>query len=201
VLCTQTQARALTSWPPWSTALTCRSDRSKGGADRPALVDGELADGVVTTSSSPAMRRTRCTKRRHRRSSEWGSTARMAERWRGSPTAGHLRPRQGTGRSARGSRGQGGAHVRERKEKGGVERGCPRERSSPMSSAALRRAIAADSSLTTSNGDEHRLCDVEAELRARWRGRRRAGTAGRPSSGEARRAVAKAGVHCGCCCC
>ena len=171
MLCTQTRARALMSGPPRSTAPTCRSDRDRGGADRPALADGELAGGVDTTSSSPATRRTRCTKRRHRRSSEWGSTARMAERWRGSPTAGHLWPRQGIGRSARGSRGQGGAHTRERKEKGGVERGCPRERSSPMSSAALRRAIAAGSSLTTSNGDEHRLRDVEAELRARWRGR------------------------------
>ena len=38
--------------------------------DGPALADGEPAGGADTTSSSPATRRTRCTKRRHGRSSE-----------------------------------------------------------------------------------------------------------------------------------
>ena len=175
--------------------------RSRAVVDRPALAVGELAGGEVTTSGFPATRRTRCAKNGHWGSSKGSSAARMVEHRRGSLAVRRFRPWQGTGRSARGSRGQGGAHARERKEKGGAERGCPWEQSSPVSSATLRRAIAAGSSLTTSNGDEHRLRDVEAELWARWRGRRRAGTAGRVSSGEARRAVMKAGVRCGCCCC
>ena len=124
--CAQTRVRALTSGPPRSTAPTCRSDRDRDGADRPALVDGELAGGATTTSISPATRRTRCTKRRHGRSSEWSSAECMAEWRRGSSAVRRLRPRHGAGRPARVSRRQGGAHALERKERGGAERGCPR---------------------------------------------------------------------------
>ena len=53
-----------------------------------------------------------------------------------------------------------------------------------MSSAMLRRAIAASSSLTTPNGDEHKLHEEEAMLRARWRWLRRMGVAGTANSGD-----------------
>ena len=135
MLCTQTRVRALTSEPPRSTAPTYRSDRDRGGADRPALADGELAGGAATTSISPTTRRTRCTKRRHGRSSEWSSAACMAEWRRGSSAVRRLWPRQGVGRRVRVSRRQGGAHALERKERGGAERGCPRR-------AKLRRGRA-----------------------------------------------------------
>ena len=42
MLCTQTQARALTSGPSWVNGPTCWSDRSRGGTDRSALADGEV---------------------------------------------------------------------------------------------------------------------------------------------------------------
>ena len=48
---------------------------------------------------------------------------------------------------------------------------------------------------------EHEVREEEAELRARWRVQRRARTAGRATSDEAWRAVAKADVRRCCCCC
>jgi len=125
VQCTQVHAEVLTAGPRGSTAPPIGLTETGGGADWRVLADGELAGGAVTTSSSPATRRTRCTKRRHGRSSEWSSAACMAEWRRGSSAVRRLRPRQGAGRRARVSRRQGGAHALERKERGGAERGYP----------------------------------------------------------------------------
>ena len=58
---------------------------------------------------------------------------------------------------------QCGARARERKAGKEAERGSPRERSSPVSSAVLRRAIAAGSGLTTLNYDEHELRETGAK--------------------------------------
>ena len=69
------------------------------------------------------------------------------------------------GRRARGSRGQGGANARKNGRKKGAGRGDPRSRAAP--------ARTAGSSLTTLNGDEHKLRVVEAELLARWSGLQR----------------------------
>ena len=47
------------------------------------------------------------------------------------------------------------------------------------------------------NQQEHGVREVEAELLARWSGRRRAGVAGRANSGEERRAVAELAARAG----
>ena len=150
--CTQTRVRALTIRPPRSTAPTCRSDQDRGGADRPALADDSI---------SPATRRTRCTKRRHGRSSEWSSAACMAEWRRGSSAVRRLRPRQGAGRRARVSRRQGGAHALERKERGATERGCPRR-------AKLRRGRAYSGEELPAGEDLPRRTDSSTGCE-RWR--------------------------------
>jgi hypothetical protein len=80
--------------------------RGGGSADRAVLAAGELAAGEVTSSGFPAERRTHCASLGHRRSSRVTSIARMAGRWRGSPTTRWSRPWRGLVRSARDPRSQ-----------------------------------------------------------------------------------------------
>ena len=147
------------------------------------------------------MRQTRCAKNGHGRSSEGSSVARMAGRRRGSPMADHLRPRRG----ARGGVGASPSSCGVRAREGRVRR---RTEGRGSRSGVLRRArpqlwreIPRERELLTAYRGEHEVREEEAELRARWRVQRRARTAGRAGSGEARRAVARAGVRCGYYCC
>jgi hypothetical protein len=50
----------------------------------------------------------------------------MGEGWRGLPSGGPTRPRQGVGRRERGSLGQGGGDARKRREEERAERRSPR---------------------------------------------------------------------------
>jgi len=79
-----------------------------------------------------------------------------------------LRPWYGERRCSGDSTTQCYARARERKAGTEAERGSPRERSSSVSSAVLRRAIAAGSSLTTSNQREDKLREVGAKAWRRW---------------------------------
>jgi hypothetical protein len=90
----------------WTHDRTGQSLRGGGGVDCAVLAAGELAGGEVIGSGFHAERRTSCASLGHRRSSRVTSTARMAGRWRGSPTTHRSQPWRGWVRSARGPRSQ-----------------------------------------------------------------------------------------------
>jgi hypothetical protein len=100
-------ARAREEADRWARDPTCQPHREKRGADCAVLAAGELAGGEVTTSGFPAERRTHCASLGHRRSSWMTPMARMAERWRGSPTTHRSRSWRGWVQSTRGPRSQG----------------------------------------------------------------------------------------------
>ena len=70
-----------------------------------------------------------------------------------------------------------------------------------MNSTQLRRAIPEEGKLPMAYRGKHGVREVEAELLARWSGRRRAVVAGQANSGEAPvRAVVEASARVLCCC-